>query len=118
MIVGGLAGVAQAMTFLRSALRSPSGVGEALGLTYDPGVLLFALIFEPGKFAVVMDYGHWHLVPALQQPALQMLGLVFAAAVSAGLFWTDRCLARHFASEAAAAVLMTGGPYRFVPHPR
>jgi protein-S-isoprenylcysteine O-methyltransferase Ste14 len=118
LIVGGLAGVAQAATFLRSALRSNSGVGEAFGLTYDPGILLFAVILEPAKFAVVLDYGHWHLVPALEQPALQMLGLVFAVAGSAGLVWTDRWLARHFASDAAARQLMTDGPYRFVRHPR
>ena len=118
LIVGGLAGIAQATTFLRSALRSASGVGEALGLTYDPGALLFALIIEPGKLAVVLDYGHWHLVPALEQPVLQMLGLACAVAGSGALIWTDRWLARHFASEEAAARLMTGGPYRFVRHPR
>ena len=118
MIVAVLAGVAQATTFIRSALRSVSGVGEAFGLTYDPGVLLFAVIIEPGKLAVVLDYGHWHLVPALEQPALQTLGLAFAVAGLAGLVWTDRWLARHFASEEAAAGLMTGGPYRFVRHPR
>jgi protein-S-isoprenylcysteine O-methyltransferase Ste14 len=118
MIVAGLAGVAQATTFLRSALQSVSGVGEAFGLTYDPGVLLFAVILEPGKLAVVLDYAHWHLVPALEQPALQTVGLVLAVAGSAGLVWTDRRLARHFASAEAVARLMTDGPYRFVRHPR
>jgi protein-S-isoprenylcysteine O-methyltransferase Ste14 len=103
---------------LRSALHSVSGIGEAFGLTYDPGVLLFALIGEPLKFAVVLDYGHWHLVPALEQPLLQTIGLALAVAGSAGLIWTDRWLARHFASEGAAAQLMTGGPYGFVRHPR
>jgi len=118
LTVGGLAGIVQATTFLRSALRSDAGVGEALGLSYDPGVLLFGLISEPLKVAVVLDYGHWHLVPALEQPALQTLGLVFAALGSAGLIWTDRWLSRHFASDAAARQLMTDGPYRFVRHPR
>jgi protein-S-isoprenylcysteine O-methyltransferase Ste14 len=117
MIVGGVAVVAQVTTFLRSALRSGS-VGEALGLTYDPGVLLFAAILEPGKLAVVLDYGHWHLVPALEQPVLQALGLAFAVAGLTTLVWTDRWLARHFASADAAAKLMTGGPYRFIRHPR
>src|SRR5262249_9585238 len=104
--------------FLRSALRSSAGIGEALGLSYDPGILLFVLILEPAKFAVVLDYGHWHLVPALERPALQTLGLVFAALGSAGLIWTDRRLSRHFASVEAAGQLMTDGPYRFVRHPR
>jgi protein-S-isoprenylcysteine O-methyltransferase Ste14 len=118
LTVAGLAGIVQATTFLRGALRSDAGVGEALGLSYDPGILLFALILEPAKFAVVLDYGHWHLVPALERPGLQMLGLVLAALGSAGLIWTDRRLARHFASEPAARQLMTDGPYRFVRHPR
>jgi protein-S-isoprenylcysteine O-methyltransferase Ste14 len=118
MIVGGLAGVSGATTFLRSGLRSASGIGEAFGLTYDPGALLFAAILEPGKFAVVLDYGHWHLVPGLEQPALQTIGLAMAVAGSGGLVWTDRWLAGHFASEEAAARLMTRGPYRFVRHPR
>src|SRR5262249_52166337 len=78
----------------------------------------FGLISEPLKFAVVLDYGHWHLVPALEQPALQTLGLVFAALGSAGLIWTDRRLSRHFASDAATRQLMMDGPYRFVRHPR
>jgi protein-S-isoprenylcysteine O-methyltransferase Ste14 len=81
-------------------------------------VLLFGAILEPGKLAVVLDYGHWHLVPALEQPVLRTLGLVLGVAGSAGLVWTDRWLARHFASEEAAARLMTGGPYRLVRHPR
>jgi protein-S-isoprenylcysteine O-methyltransferase Ste14 len=118
LLVGGLAGIAQAATFLRSALRSFGVAGEALGLTYDPGVLLFVLVLEPAKFAVILDYARWHLVPALEQPALQTLGLALAVAGSAGLIWTDRWLARHFASDAAAGSLMTRGPYAFIRHPR
>src|SRR5262245_47551226 len=118
LLVGGLAGIAQAAIFLRSALRSLGVAGEALGLTYDPGVILFVLVLEPGKLAVVLDYARWHLVPALEQPALQTLGLALAVAGSAGLIWTDRWLARHFASEVAAASLMTRGPYAVVRHPR
>jgi protein-S-isoprenylcysteine O-methyltransferase Ste14 len=118
LTVTALAGIVQATTFLRSALRSDAGVGEALGLSYDPDVLRFGLISEPLKFAVVLDYAHWHLVPVLEQPVLQTLGLVFAVLGSAGLIWTDRWLSRHFASEAATRQLMTDGPYRFVRHPR
>jgi protein-S-isoprenylcysteine O-methyltransferase Ste14 len=118
LLVGGVAGIAQSVTFLRSALRSVGIAGEALGLTYDPGVLFVVAVIEPGKLAVVLDYARWHLVPALEQPALQALGLALAVAGSAGLMWTDLWLARHFASDAAAATLMTRGPYRFVRHPR
>jgi protein-S-isoprenylcysteine O-methyltransferase Ste14 len=118
LLVGSVAGIAQAVTFLRSALRSLGVAGEALGLSYDPGVLLFGLVTEPAKFAVLLDYSRWHLVPSLEQPALQALGLAVTVIGSAGLIWTDRCLARHFASDEAATELMTRGPYRFVRHPR
>jgi hypothetical protein len=40
LTVAGLAGVVQATTFLRSALRSGAGAVEAFGLSYDPGVVL------------------------------------------------------------------------------
>jgi len=118
LLVGGVAGIAQAVTFLRSALRSPGIAGEALGLTYDPAIVLFVFVLEPGKLAVVLDYARWHLVPGLEQPALQAIGLAITVAGSACLIWTDRWLARHFTSDAAAAELMTGGPYAFVRHPR
>jgi len=118
MMAGAVAGVSGAATFLRSALRSTSGVGEALGLDYDAGIILFAVALEPGKLAVILDYGRWHLMPGLEQPVLQTIGLACAVAGSAGLIWADRRLARHFASEEAAARLMTDGPYRFVRHPR
>jgi protein-S-isoprenylcysteine O-methyltransferase Ste14 len=118
LLVGGLAGIGQAATFLRSALRSLDTAGEALGLSYDPGILGFAAAVEVGKLAVLLDYARWHLVPALEKPALQALGLAIAAIGSAGLVWTDRWLARHFASAETADALMTRGPYRFVRHPR
>jgi protein-S-isoprenylcysteine O-methyltransferase Ste14 len=118
LLVGGVAGIAQAVTFLRSALRSFGVAGEALGLSYDPGIVLVAAVTEPAKVAVLLDYSRWHLVPALEHPALQALGLAVTVIGSAGLVWTDRWLARHFASDAAATELMTRGPYRVVRHPR
>ena len=47
LVVAGFAGIVQITTFLRSALRSTAGAGEAFGLSYDPGVVLFGLITEP-----------------------------------------------------------------------
>jgi len=118
LLLAGVAGIAQATTLLRSALRSNAVAAEALGLSYDPGVLIVMVVLEPGKFVVLLDYAHWHLLPALEQPALQRLGLALGVVGTGLLVWTDTWLARHFASDAAAATLMTRGPYRLIRHPR
>jgi len=68
--------------------------------------------------AVFLDYGHWQLVPELQQPLLQSLGLGLYVAVALGQVWTDTYLARYFSQENADAVPMDHGPYRYVRHPR
>jgi protein-S-isoprenylcysteine O-methyltransferase Ste14 len=118
LVLGAIAGMVQASTFFRSAVRSRAVAAEALGLNYDPGVLLVVALTEPGKIAVLLDYAHWHLVPALEQPVLQHLGLTLGVAGTGLLVWTDRWLARHFATDAATATLMTRGPYRLIRHPR
>lgn len=53
--------------------------------------------------AVFLDYGHWHLVPALEQPLLQSLGLGLYLAVA---IWRDTYLARYFSQENDKAVPM------------
>lgn len=117
LIAGGVAGIGQAVFFLGGALRS-MGFAEEMGLGYDPGILLFLLAIEIGKLATAFDYARWHLVPGLEVPALRGIGVVLAVAGAAALLWTDRRLTRHFSTAAAAAKLMTDGPYRWVRHPR
>lgn len=118
LVAGSLAGIGQAVLFLRGGLRSLGVAGEAFGLTYDPGIIAFFLVIEIGKLATAFDYARWHLVPALELAPLRALGVALAAAGSANLVWTDRWLARHFSTAESAAALMTGGPYRWVRHPR
>lgn len=117
LIAGGIAGIGQAVFFLGGALRS-WGFAEEMGLSYDPGILLFVAALETGKLATACDYARWHLVPGLEVPVLREIGVGLAAAGAAALIWTDRRLARHFATAASAAQIMTDGPYRWVRHPR
>ena len=117
LIAGGIAGIGQAVFFLGGALRS-WGFAEEMGLSYDPGILFFVVGLETGKLATAFDYARWHLVPGLEVPVLREIGVGFAVAGAAALIWTDRRLARHFATAASAAQIMTDGPYRWVRHPR
>jgi protein-S-isoprenylcysteine O-methyltransferase Ste14 len=110
--------IAQTLTFNRSALRAKEVAREALGLSYDPGLLRWGTLVGTAELTVILDYGHWHLVPALEQRSLQSIGLGLATLAAAWLIWTDIWLSRHFSSEAAARHLMSGGPYHFVRHPR
>ena len=117
-VVAVIATVAEALTFLRRGLRSVETAREAFGLSYDPGLLRWSALLSIGELAVILDYAHWHLVPALERPLFQGLGLTLLIASALWLAWTDTWLARHFSSEQAAGQLMTQGPYRFVRHPR
>ncbi len=116
--VAAIVTVAEALTFLRQGLRSVETAREAFGLSYDPGLLRWSALLSVAELAVILDYAHWHLAPALERPALQALGLALLIASAVWLARTDTWLARHFSSEQAAARLMTQGPYRFVRHPR
>jgi protein-S-isoprenylcysteine O-methyltransferase len=68
--------------------------------------------------SVYLDYGHWHLMPALEKPLLQWLGLAIFFLDSIWLIWVDTHLSKQFAGGLSARRLMTEGPYRFVRHPR
>jgi protein-S-isoprenylcysteine O-methyltransferase Ste14 len=117
LIAGGVAGIGQAVFFLGGASRS-MGFAEEMGLGYDPGILVFVVAAEIGKFATAFDYARWHLLPGLEVPILREIGVALAVAGAAALTWTDRRLARHFSTATSAAQLMTDGPYRWVRHPR
>jgi len=80
-----------------------------------PPLVVFLMV---GDLAVFLDYGHWRLVPALEQPLLQTLGLVLYLAVAIWQTWTDTYLARYFSQENRKAVPMDHGPYLYVRHPR
>lgn len=117
-ILAVVAAVTEARTFLRQGLRSVETAREAFGLSYDPALVRWSAVLSVLELAVILDYAHWRLVPALERPLFQGLGLALLIASAIGLARTDAWLARHFSSEQAAGQLMTEGPYRLVRHPR
>ncbi|HEY1657398.1 MAG TPA: methyltransferase [Candidatus Sulfotelmatobacter sp.] len=68
--------------------------------------------------AIFLDYGHWQLVPQLQQSVLQGLGLALYLVTSIWQVWTDVYLARFFNRREPEMPPMARGPYRYVRHPR
>lgn len=106
------------MRFHRVIFRSPDLMREAAGTTYDPQMLLWINIFAVAELTVYLDYGHWHLVPQLENPLLQSVGLILYFCGAFWLIWTDNYLSRVFAGDLSERRLMTEGPYRFVRHPR
>jgi protein-S-isoprenylcysteine O-methyltransferase Ste14 len=118
LVLGLIVAVEETITFGRSACRSKEVAREALGLTYDPALFGGGTALNGAVLLVVLDYAHWHLVPALERPLLQGIGVLLGILGVIWQTWADVWLARHFADDRAARRLMTGGPFRFVRHPR
>ena|ERR1700719_250478 len=104
--------------FKRGIFESRETLREASGLSYDPVTVRLGGLLAVGELSIFLDYGHWHLMPALRVPALQITGLVVYACTLAALMWTDICLVRHFQGESTHRQLMTTGPFAVVRHPR
>lgn len=118
LVLGMVVAFEEAVTFTRPAQRSEEIAREALGVSYDPSLFRWGMVLNGAVLLVVLDYAHWHLLPALEQPFLQGIGLALGILGVAWQTWADRWLGHHFASGLAARKLMTGGPFRFVRHPR
>ncbi len=99
-------------------LRSPGALREAVGMAYDRATLVAFPLLSVGDFLVFLDYGRWHLTPALRDGVLQSVGLLLGILAIAWLAWTDTRLARHFAEAPSAQRIMREGPFRYVRHPR
>jgi protein-S-isoprenylcysteine O-methyltransferase Ste14 len=107
-----------ATRFHRAIFRSKEVLEEASGKKYDPQMLWMISSLSLGELAVFLDYSRWRLVPALEQPALQWLGLALSLTGGLWLFWVDAYLTRHFSSDMTTRQILKDGPYRFVRHPR
>ena len=106
------------LVFMRGISRSKEVLREASGAAYDPSMLIWINGVALAELTVFLDYGHWHLAPALSVPALQSAGLALWVLTPAWLLWADRHLARHFSSSEAERHLLTEGPFHYVRHPR
>jgi protein-S-isoprenylcysteine O-methyltransferase Ste14 len=108
--------------FNHTALRSVEARQEFAGLDYDPAAkkktarltILLPLI----DMLIILDYGHWHLVPALDWQALQGFGLGLYIIAFAWLLWVDTCLTQYFTTNQPDRKFLSHGPYRYVRHPR
>jgi len=118
LVLGVLATVALALGFNRVAFRSIALMREAAGTGYDRATTAWGTLLSLAELAVYLDYGHWHLVPGLEQRALQSAGLGIMIVGFAWMLWTDSYLVRHFSGDLATRKLIVKGPYRLVRHPR
>jgi protein-S-isoprenylcysteine O-methyltransferase Ste14 len=106
------------LRFSLGILDSRETLREASGLNYDPATIRLGTMLAIADLSVFLDYAHWHLMPSLRQPALQIAGLVLYACAVAGLMWTDNYLVHHFQGDLNNRPLMTAGPFSIVRHPR
>ena len=104
--------------FFRTFLQRKEIAGELSGASYDPWTLRFTMMLPIAELTVFLDYGHWHLMPALAQPSLQWAGLALSIVGALLLLWTDRELLAHFTGDMSRREVMETGPYRFIRHPR
>jgi len=102
----------------REAFRSEPLRREWWASTSEGGKPRWVVLLMLLDLTVFLDYGHWHLLPALERPALQGLGLGLYFGVAIWQVWTDEYLARHFIQERPKPLPMENGPYRYIRHPR
>ena len=98
--------------------RSRTVAREASGLTFDPRSAFWMRVLNLSLPVVMLDYGHLHLVPALENPVLQSVGLGLYLLAELGWVWVDTYLMRQFYGGLEGRSLVTEGPYRRVRHPR
>lgn len=104
--------------FHREMFVSREVMLEASGVNFDRLMFFWIDVFAAAEVLVFFDYGHWHLVPPLRQPYLQIPGLALCVAGTAWLVWTDIYLSQQFRGGLSDRKMMSHGPYRFVRHPR
>lgn len=91
---------------------------EWWGQTSNPGIVRWVILLMICDLAVFLDYGHWHLVRALDKPFLRGLGLGLYLVSVVWQIWTDSYLARHFRDGRASETPTVVGPFRHIRHPR
>lgn len=90
---------------------------ERWGSTAAPGWVGWALALTLADLAVFLDYGHWRLMPGLQQPIAQGFGLLLHIGVVLWMRWTSRYLGAAFADKDSRPALVCSGPFRYIRHP-
>ena len=118
IILGLIVETEQALTFSRAAFRSEGIAREALGLRYDKTLFQGSMVLNGAVLLMALDYAHWHLLPALERPLLQGIGMALGILGVIWQTWADIWLGRHFLNDSTTRKVMTDGPFCYVRHPR
>jgi protein-S-isoprenylcysteine O-methyltransferase Ste14 len=113
-----LLGVFHSIWSSRTVFRSNALMRQWWALDSDPKGPKWIILLMMADLTIYLDYGHWQLVPELQQRVLQSFGLGLYLATSIWQVWTDVYLARYFNRGDCEVPPMARGPYRYVRHPR
>ena len=113
-----LFGSVHSLVSSRRAFRSRPLRREWWGQTSNPAIVRWVILLMLCDLTVFLDYGHWHIIPALERPLLQALGLGLYFLAVVWQIWTDSYLARHFKDGRSGETPTVVGPFRHVRHPR
>lgn len=102
----------------RGRRKSKEVLREASGLTFDPSSAFWMRLLGLSHPIVMLDYGQLHLMPWLENPVLQSVGLGLYLLAEFGWVWVDTYLLKQFYDDLKDRSLVTEGPYRRVRHPR
>jgi protein-S-isoprenylcysteine O-methyltransferase Ste14 len=115
-----LVGSIQSLHSGMSAFRSEAIRREWWGMSSDPNIVRWTQLLMMGDLLIFYDYAHWHTLQWLALPAIRLPGLALYVLAKLWQMWTDSYLAAYFADHESAQqpVVMSGGPFRFIRHPR
>ncbi len=108
----------QQLVLYPSVFKTRESMNLFVGKAFDPKMPAMLGILGTMELLAFADYAHWHLVPALRTPLLQIPGLVVMFGGLVWLFYVDHYMGAHFLESWSTHKLMTGGPYRYMRHPR
>jgi len=108
----------QQLILYPSVFKTRESMNLFVGKGFDPKMPAMLGILGTIELLAFADYAHWHLVPFLRTPFLQILGLAIMFTGLLWLFYVDRYMGAHFLQSWTTHKLMTGGPYRYMRHPR
>ncbi|MDT8067614.1 MAG: isoprenylcysteine carboxylmethyltransferase family protein [Terriglobia bacterium] len=108
----------QQLILYPSVFKTRESMNLFVGKAFDPKMSGILGILGTIELLAFADYAHWHLVAALRTPLLQIPGLVVMFTGLTWLFYVDRYMGAHFLEAWTTHKLMTGGPYRYMRHPR
>lgn len=108
----------QQLILYPSVFKTRESMDLFVGKRFDRRMPAYLGILGALELLGFADYAHWNLVPVLRNPVLQAVGLGIMFGGLLWLFYVDRYMSKHFLEAWRQHELMTGGPYRWMRHPR